>query len=189
MRPGRSVELVEATLAEAEGEPLLRAVAWRLRSAEVGSRKAVTSERGAGSVDGEAVDAAPGPRARRSRLWRRNATSSKRATTSATTRRWTIASSPGRFLAAQGPATVWMRMRQPLVAGEQPSPLQRLLVAADSGNGVSATLDWARFVFINVDLSVHLNRMPAGEPGPIACSRCICTPVRCRASSRSPWTT
>ena len=32
-----------------------------------------------------------------------------------------------------GPAIVWMRMRHPLIAGEQPSPLQRVLVAADSG--------------------------------------------------------
>jgi hypothetical protein len=68
----------------------------------------------------------------------------------------------GAFL-EPGPATVWMRMRQPLVTGEAPTPLQRVLVAADSGNGVSATLDWSRFVFINVDLTVHLQRMPAGE--------------------------
>ncbi len=56
-----------------------------------------------------------------------------------------------------------MRMRQPLVDGEQPSPLQRVLTAADSGNGVSVTLDWTRFLFINVDLSVYLERMPVGE--------------------------
>ena len=54
-------------------------------------------------------------------------------------------------------------MRQPLVAGEEPTPLQRVLVAADSGNGVSATLDWARYLFINVDLTVHLIEPPAGE--------------------------
>jgi hypothetical protein len=68
----------------------------------------------------------------------------------------------GAFL-EPGPATVWMRTRQALVAGEDPTPLQRVLVAADSGNGVSATLDWSRFLFINVDLTVHLHRMPAGE--------------------------
>jgi hypothetical protein len=62
-----------------------------------------------------------------------------------------------------GPATVWMRMRVPLVAGEVPTALQRTLVAADVGNGISAVLDWRRFVFINVDLSVHLERMPRGE--------------------------
>ena len=62
-----------------------------------------------------------------------------------------------------GPATVWLRMRQPLVAGEEPSPLQRLLVAADVGNGISASLDYRRYLFINVDLTVHLERMPVGE--------------------------
>jgi hypothetical protein len=62
-----------------------------------------------------------------------------------------------------GPAVVWMRMRHPLVAGEEPTPLQRVFVAADSGNGVSAALDWRRYLFINTDLSVHLHRMPEGE--------------------------
>ena len=38
-----------------------------------------------------------------------------------------------------------------------------MLIAADAGNGVSATLDWRHWVFINVDLSVHLHRMPVGE--------------------------
>jgi hypothetical protein len=68
----------------------------------------------------------------------------------------------GAFMEA-GPATVWMRMGVPLILGEDPSPLQRVLVAADSGNGVSAALDWRRYLFINVDLTVHLHRMPAGE--------------------------
>ena len=54
-------------------------------------------------------------------------------------------------------------MREPLVAGEEPTPLQRTLVLADSGNGVSSALDWRRFSFVNVDLSVHLERMPGGE--------------------------
>jgi len=62
-----------------------------------------------------------------------------------------------------GPATVWMRMGCRLVEGEEPTPLQRTLVAADVGNGISAVLDWRRYLFINVDLSVHLERMPEGE--------------------------
>jgi hypothetical protein len=56
-----------------------------------------------------------------------------------------------------------MRMRQPRLAGEQPTPLQRTLVAADVGNGISAVLDYRRYLFINVDLTVHLERMPEGE--------------------------
>lgn len=62
-----------------------------------------------------------------------------------------------------GPARVWMRMRVPLVAGESPSPWQRVLCAADSGNGVSAALDYRRFTFVNPDLTVHLHRQPLGE--------------------------
>ena len=62
-----------------------------------------------------------------------------------------------------GPAMVWMRSRVPLVAGEPTSPLQRVLIAADAGNGVSAALDWRRYLFINTDLSVHLKRLPEGD--------------------------
>jgi hypothetical protein len=62
-----------------------------------------------------------------------------------------------------GPATVWTRMRYPLVAGEVPSPLCRALVAADSGNGVSAALDFRHWRFINPDLTVYLLRPPAGQ--------------------------
>ncbi|MFC7247139.1 thioesterase family protein [Catellatospora aurea] len=61
-----------------------------------------------------------------------------------------------------GPATAWMRMRGTLVEGEKPSPLARVLVAADSGNGLSMVLDIDKHVFVNPDLSVHLLRYPVG---------------------------
>lgn len=70
--------------------------------------------------------------------------------------------SAGSFL-EPGPATAWMRMRVPLVEGEQPSPLSRVLVAADSGNGVSSVLDFQKYLFVNPDLTVHLFRCPTGE--------------------------
>jgi hypothetical protein len=63
----------------------------------------------------------------------------------------------------QGPVAMWMRMRYPLVAGEAPSPLQRVMIAADSGNGVSQVLDPRRFTFVNPDLTVYLHRPPAGD--------------------------
>jgi hypothetical protein len=62
-----------------------------------------------------------------------------------------------------GPALAWMRMRVPLVEGEEPEPLHRVLVAADSGNGVSSPLDYRRWLFINTDVSVTLRRPPAGQ--------------------------
>ncbi|KPK08199.1 MAG: hypothetical protein AMJ64_04110 [Betaproteobacteria bacterium SG8_39] len=63
----------------------------------------------------------------------------------------------------RGPSAVWMRTRYPLVPGEAPSPLQRVAVAADSGNGTSAVLDFERYVFVNSDLTVNLLRRPQGE--------------------------
>ena len=63
----------------------------------------------------------------------------------------------------QNPTTVWIRTRVPLVLGEEPSPLVRVMIAADSGNGVAVVLDPARYTFINADLSVYLHRPPAGE--------------------------
>jgi hypothetical protein len=68
----------------------------------------------------------------------------------------------GSFMEA-GPAAAWARPRIPLVAGEEVSPLTRVLALADSGNGISATLPFDRFLFINTELTVHLARMPEGE--------------------------
>jgi hypothetical protein len=63
----------------------------------------------------------------------------------------------------RGPCAVWFRMRCPLVAAEEPSALQRVAVAADSGNGISSVLDFKRFVFVNSDLTINLLRRPRGE--------------------------
>lgn len=63
----------------------------------------------------------------------------------------------------QNPTTVWIRARVPLVLGEAPSPLARVMIAADSGNGVAVVLDPRRYTFVNADLSVYLHRPPAGE--------------------------
>jgi hypothetical protein len=67
----------------------------------------------------------------------------------------------GRFF--QGPSAAWFRLRHPLVAGEAPSPYERVAVAADSGNGISASLDFGRYTFINCDLTINLLRAPVGE--------------------------
>jgi hypothetical protein len=64
---------------------------------------------------------------------------------------------------ALGPARVWMRLRYPLLEREPLTPLARLAGTADFGNGVSAALPFDRFLFINADLTVHLQRQPRGE--------------------------
>ena len=58
---------------------------------------------------------------------------------------------------------MWTRLAVEVVAGEPPTPLQRVLAVADSGNGVSAVLDWDRWLFINPELTVHVLRAPEGE--------------------------
>ena len=146
VRPGRSVELVHAALAEAGGErrTVATAAAWRLRRA--GDNLPATPDEPA---------AAP-PEAGGVRPF--FPTGHDTGYHTAMEARFVS----GGFLET-GPAVVWLRMRQPLVAGEEPTPLVRALVAADTGNGVSATLDFRRYVFINTELTVHLVREPVGE--------------------------
>ena len=62
-----------------------------------------------------------------------------------------------------GAATVWMRLRHPLLPGEPASPLARVAATADFGNGVAAVLPFEEYLFINADLSIELDRRPAGE--------------------------
>lgn len=62
-----------------------------------------------------------------------------------------------------GPSAVWFRFRHPLVEGYMPSPYQRVAVAADSGNGISAVLDLSAYLFVNSDLTINLLRRPVGE--------------------------
>jgi Thioesterase-like superfamily len=145
VRPGGRVELVEAELGDDAGEPLIRARGWRLRTDEVGFEQPPGFP-----------TTPPGPD--RAEPGQFPDTGYDVGYHTAMEYRFV----EGAF-SEPGPATVWMRMEIPLVTGEEPTPLQRLLVAADAGNGVSAALDWNRFLFINVDLSVHIHRMPEGE--------------------------
>jgi hypothetical protein len=145
-RPGRRVQMLEAELSDAEGEVLVRARAWRIRTAEVELPAEAIVAGDAPSPPEDASQAAFFP------------TGQEHGYHSAMEVRFLS----GEFL-EPGPAVVWLRMRQPLVAGEEPTPLQRTLVVADVGNGVSAALDFRRFLFINVDLTVQLERMPEGE--------------------------
>lgn len=145
VRPGRRVQLLEAELSVA-GEALIRARAWRLRRAEVGIPAAA------------AVAPPPPPRPDRVGGADYFPGAEPRGYHTAMEVRFAA----GAFT-EPGPATAWLRMREPLLAGAEPSPLQRTLVAADVGNGISASLDFGRYLFVNVDLTVQLERLPAGE--------------------------
>jgi hypothetical protein len=61
-----------------------------------------------------------------------------------------------------GATTAWMRTLT-LVAGEQPSPFQRICPLADCGNAFSRHADPDQVQFINADLTITLHRDPVGE--------------------------
>lgn len=69
----------------------------------------------------------------------------------------------GSFVTA-GPAIDWIRLRVPVVAGEETSALSRVAAAADFGNGISWVLSRNDgYAFINPDLTIYLHRHPIGE--------------------------
>jgi Thioesterase-like superfamily len=141
-RPGRSVEMLEASLAGPAGE-LMRARAWRLQAGEH-ALHLDQEERPPGPDEGSPSDF-PGAG--------HDFGYHEAMEYSFVCGGWQ----------QPGPATVWMRTRVPIVHGEEPGPLERMLVAADSGNGVSAALDWRTHLFINTELTVHLMRPLEGE--------------------------
>ena len=142
VRPGRRVRLIEATL-EAGGEAVVRALGLVL---EQGEAPAVAP--GADPLPTpDGVDPSPSPPGQKPMFGG-----------DAIELRFVRGS-----IAEPGPSAAWLRFAVPLVEGEEPSPVQRVAAAADFGNGVSAALDWHRYVFINPDLTVYLARPPVGE--------------------------
>jgi hypothetical protein len=156
-RPGRTVELVEATLRD-EREELVRARAWRLRAGELDLDGELEWQDEGSPAVLRRGEAPPGPGGAEPFDAEFFPTGQSVGYHTAMEYRFVA----GAFM-RPGPAIAWMRMLHPLLPGEEPTPLQRVAIAADSGNGISGPLDFRRFVFINVDLTIHLGRAPVGE--------------------------
>jgi len=140
-RPGRSVELVEAVMS-AGGRDVARAQVWRVKRTD---GVQVPSDRTpAPPLPDTAISGPPAG-------WVDGYLSAVE---------WRFAKGG---LGSGGPSTAWTRLKHPLVPGELPSPLQRVLAVADSGNGISAALDVSKWYFINPELTVHLHREAVGE--------------------------
>jgi acyl-Coa thioesterase superfamily protein/acyl-CoA thioesterase superfamily protein len=149
-RPGRKVQLVEISLASGERE-VARATLLRIRSAPVPLPEGADAVQRADAPEVGPEDArplrpafAPGEH----RAFHNHATEHRAARGS-----W---SEPG-------PIVDWIRLRYPVVAGEAPTPLQRVAAAADFGNGISWVLPYQDYTFINPDLTIALHRLPEGE--------------------------
>ena len=146
VRPGRRISLHEATLSDGARRPVMLCRAWRISATMASLPNDLETERRTllGPERGEEkpfFEMAPevgyhqGIEARFVKgSWR----------------------DPGN-------AAAWLRMRVPLLPDEEPSPLIRVLVAADSGNGVGGVLDTSAWTFINPETTVHLHAYPGGE--------------------------
>jgi hypothetical protein len=142
LRPGRRVQLLEGTISVPDGTEVVRARALKVAVAGTDGGSGDPVPPGPDGIDPDPMD------------------------------RWGMTTFPGaameiRFATGRfgevGPSTAWFRLRVPLLAGEEPSGLQRLAAAADFPNGIASELSWTEYVFINPDLTVYIERVPVGE--------------------------
>lgn len=148
VRPGRSIALLEAELLCAGPggalRPVATATAWRLATADTAP---VAQDRGSALP---AASADPVPFGHQ---WGVGTQTYLDAI------EWRAV----RAVGADGPGLMWARPRLPLIRGEQPSALETMFSVVDAANGVGATVDPARYTFLNTDLTVHIHRVPTGE--------------------------
>jgi hypothetical protein len=151
IRPGRKVQWLEASVV-ADGREVVRATALRLRS---------DPDLGIAAPESRPVEMAPVGESRPFVIDFSDASWGERSEVGFG-RAFELRVADGSF-AAVGPAAVWFRLAVPVVAGEEPSPLQRVAATADFGNGISAVFQDGRHTFINADLTVSVWRLPGGE--------------------------
>lgn len=152
VKPGKRFQLAEAEVSVAGGPVVVRARAVRLR---LGALEVPAGARGAGA---DAVPGGPDPDA-----WEREMLHPFNDATEGFHLTGMELRFPVGSFHERGPACAWFRPRFPLVDDEPASPLARVAMAADFGNGVSRVLDFQSHLFINTDLTIHLHREPVGE--------------------------
>jgi hypothetical protein len=150
VRPGRKVQIVEVTVCDEAGRRLARASILAIRS----DRQQLPGDLL------QPVDAPPRlPPAEPSSFEGWGFPTSQVAYHQNATEHRLVRG----ILGEPGPVTDWIRLVVPVVAGEPPTPFQRVAAASDFLNGVSWTLSGADWIFINPDLTVTLHRLPVGD--------------------------
>lgn len=140
VRPGRTIELVEATVTIA-GRAVVSARAWLL------------SDQDTDSVAGGEPDRLPAPD---------------------TLSSWPLSSIwPGGYIATldtrpvghpqPGRTGAWIHSAVELVAGEPSEPPASFVALVDTANGIAVRQEPTKWMFPNVDLTIHLYRQPEGE--------------------------
>ncbi|MER5193123.1 thioesterase family protein [Streptomyces sp. NPDC002755] len=140
IRPGRTIELVEATVLMAD-RPVVRARAWLLAALDTSTVAGGSDERLTAPEE-----LTPWPMAS---VWPGGY----------------IASLDVRPLAPPRPGrtTAWISTPLDLVAGERSSPLASYVALVDTANGIAVRQPPTAWMFPNVDLTLHLHRQPAGR--------------------------
>jgi len=151
LRGGRRIRLLEGALL-AGGKPVALARAWQIATSG-GSAGLNGSGIPAAGLSAEQPPPLPGPQEQRYfsnfRHWGYG---------NSIEWRWVRGSYD-----TPGEAVVWGRPRIPLVAGTPLHPLERILVLADSANGVSSALSPNEWLFIPPGINVTMHRYPEGE--------------------------
>lgn len=153
VRNGKRVQELTAELTAGE-ETIGRASALRIQAVPEGLPDTDGHREQAGP---EPVQAMPGPQQGKIVKFALNDTETSSLATTGMEMSWLT--DPWSL----GPGQVWMRLRQPILPGEEATPLLRLVATADFGNGISAELPFHEYLFINADLTIHLWRRPRGE--------------------------
>ncbi|XAS70504.1 thioesterase family protein [Micrococcaceae bacterium Sec5.1] len=142
LRPGRTIELIQAELS-AGGRVAIRAAAWRMITSDTSAVAAFEDE------------AMPAPD--ECKLWDGASV-------------WPggyIRSLEMRIGEGHRPGSgrVWIRTMHPLTDKEDSSDLARLMGLVDTANGIAARVPPGEnsYIFPNVDLQIHMYRAPQGE--------------------------
>lgn len=152
VKPGRNFQLLEATLSDTVGRPLLLARAVALAPGEVGGLPA----------EAATPPLQPPPPAPRDAVDSPFPPDASGAAEGMHRTGMEIRFARG-SVNEIGPALVWMRLARDLVDDEPPCPAARVCTAADFGNGVSRVVGFDTHVFVNTDLTITLVREPVGE--------------------------
>jgi hypothetical protein len=144
LRPGKMVHWIEAILSAGDLE-VARAVGLRLRTITGSPIAAPAIEGIPGPESGSRLDLDP-QMVRGVGYWNANEIRMVRGT-----------------FGAAGPGGAWLRLTVPLVAGEDPTPAQRVAAAADFASGVGNPVDMTLGGAINADLTIALHRPLRGE--------------------------